>query len=407
MIGIRDFVKKSLKYRVIGVVFLDLNKKNMWKIIGILFAGIFLYFALNKFDLISGVLGTVFGLLMPIIVGLCIAFIANVPLRFFESKLFGLKFWVDNKFVLKLKRPMSIVLSFLFILGIIAFVVFLVVPEFGRTVVTLTDKIPAFFAQVQEWGNGLLHQYPNVASNVSALNLDWNSIGATILGFVQTGASSVLNSTVSIATSVFSVALNLVLGFVFAIYFLYDKETLIRQMKKCTYALFSEKRSDYMVRVGGVSNKIFSNFITGQCTEAVILGTLCFIGMKIFQFPYALMISVLVGFTALIPVFGAFIGAFIGAFLILVTNPIQALWFIIYLVILQQIEGNLIYPRVVGTSVGLPALWVLFAVTVGGSAVGVVGMLVGVPLCSVIYTLFREAVNGRLAKKGTSKEKWA
>ena len=385
---------------------MDLNKKNVWKIIYIITFGIFLYFMLNKFELVSGVFNTLVGLVMPVIVGLCIAFIANVPLRLFENKLFGLKFWADHKIVLKLKRPLSIGLSFVFIIGIVFFVIFLVVPEFGRTIVTLTDRVPAFFTEVQARVNDLVKQYPNLRSYVTDLDLDWNTIGSTVLSYIQTGASSVVNSTVVIATSVFSIALNLVLGLVFSIYFLYDKEGLARQTKKCIYAFLPIDKSDYLVRVGRVSNKIFSNFITGQCTDAVILGTLCFIGMKIFQFPYALMIGVLVGFTALIPVFGAFIGAFVGAFLILVTNPIQAVWFLIFLVILQQIEGNLIYPRVVGTSVGLPALWVLFAVTIGGSAIGVVGMLVGVPLCSVIYTLFRETVQGRLVKKGIAKEKW-
>lgn len=384
---------------------MNLKRKDVLKILGIVSFGIILYFVLNQSGNVVKVLQFFIGLLMPVIVGLCIAFIANVPLRFFERKLFGLQFWADNRYVKKLKRPLSITLSFLFILGIILFVIFMVVPEFVRTVATFTEQIPVFFRKVQVWVNDLMKQYPNLASSVIALDLDWNSIGTNVLKFVQSGASSVLNSTISVATSVFSVAFNFVIGFVFAIYFLLDKETLVRQLRKILYAFSSEKRGDYVVYVGKVSNKVFSNFITGQCTDAVILGGLCYIGMLIFQFPYALMISVLVGFTALIPVFGAFIGAFIGAFLILVTNPIQAVWFIIYLVILQQIEGNLIYPRVVGTSVGLPALWVLFAVTVGGSAMGVLGMLVGVPLCSVLYTLFREAVYHRLDDKHIQKEK--
>ena len=389
----------------LGGIFVDLKKKDIFKIIGIISFGIILYFALNQFENVVSFLHFFIGLLMPVIVGLCIAFIVNVPLRFFEQKFFGLEFWSDNRFVKKLKRPLSITLSFLLIIGIILFVIFMVVPEFVRTVSMLTEQIPVFFREVQVWVNDILKQYPNLATGVVALDLDWNNIGAKVLEFVQSGASSLFSSTISIATSVFSVAFNLIIGFVFAIYFLLDKEMFVRQFKKILYAFLPEKSGDYIMYVGKVSNKVFSNFITGQCVEAVILGGLCYIGMLIFQFPYALMISVLVGFTSLIPVFGAFFGAFIGAFLILVTNPIQAVWFIIYLVILQQIEGNLIYPRVVGTSVGLPALWVLFAVTIGGSAMGVLGMLVGVPLCSVIYTLFRESVYGRLNKKHIEKGK--
>ena len=385
---------------------MNLDKKNIWKILGIIAFGIVLYFALNQFDSVMNFIRFFVGLLMPVIVGICIAFVAQLPLRFFERKLFGLKALQGKKYIEKFKRPFSITLSFLLILGIILFVIFMVVPEFARTLAALTERIPEFFRQVQGKVNELLSEYPELASSVIALDLDWNNIGTKVLEFVQSGASSVLNSTVTVATSVFSAAFNLVIGFVFAIYFLYDKETLIRQLKQILYAYFSEKRGDYLIYVGKVSNKVFSNFITGQCTDAVILGVLCYIGMLIFQFPYALMISVLVGFTALIPVFGAFIGAFIGAFLILVTDPILAVWFIIYLVVLQQIEGNLIYPRVVGTSVGLPALWVLFAVTVGGSAMGVLGMLIGVPLCSLAYTLFREAIYGRLEFRKIEKEKF-
>lgn len=181
-----------------------------------------------------------------------------------------------------------------------------------------------------------------------------------------------------------------------------QKETLTGQAKKVVRALFSEKWAHWITDVARMTNRTFSNFVTGQLTEAVILGTLCFLGMLIFRLPYAGVISVLVGFTALIPIFGAFIGVGIGAFLILLVSPIKALWFILFFVILQQLEGNLIYPRVVGKSVGLPGIWVLAAVTVGGNAFGLAGMLLAVPLCSVLYTLARQGVNARLARKGLS-----
>ena len=206
---------------------MNLDKKNIWKILGIIAFGIVLYFALNQFDSVMNFIRFFVGLLMPVIVGICIAFVANVPLRFFERKLFGLKALQGKKYIEKFKRPFSITLSFLLILGIILFVIFMVVPEFARTLAALTERIPEFFRQVQGKVNELLSEYPELASSVIALDLDWNNIGTKVLEFVQSGASSVLNSTVTVATSVFSAAFNLVIGFVFAIYFLYDKETLI------------------------------------------------------------------------------------------------------------------------------------------------------------------------------------
>ena len=228
------------------------------------------------------------------------------------------------------------------------------------------------------------------------IELDWNKITS----FIQNGATNVISSTFNAAASVVNGTINFFLGLIFAFYLLSQKEKLMVQTKRFLYAFFPEKKMDSILRVGSLANKTFSNFISGQCTEAVILGVLCFIGMSVFRFPYALMISVLVGFMSLIPIFGAFIGVAIGAFLILMVSPLKALWFVVFFIVLQQVEGNLIYPRVVGNSIGLPAIWVLVAVIVGGSAMGILGMILFIPLCSVLYALLREAVPKKLSEKG-------
>ena len=209
------------------------------------------------------------------------------------------------------------------------------------------------------------------------------------------------------ASSIVSGIVDFFIGFIFAIYVLAQREKLSRQVKMILYAALPEAAADYLCRVGALACRVFSNFFSGQCLEACILGFLFVIAMTIFRMPYAVLVGVLVAFTALIPMFGAFIGCALGAFLILMQNPIQALWFIVMFIVIQQLEGNLIYPKVVGNSVGLPSIWVLAAVTLGGSTMGVLGMLIMIPLCSVAYSLLRESVYGRLKKRGIDREKLA
>lgn len=237
-------------------------------------------------------------------------------------------------------------------------------------------------------------------------NIDWQKTIIDLISFLQNGAGNVLNTTFNVAASIFSGLVTGFLAIVFSFYLLLNKEKLGSQVKQILYACLKEEHADYLVRVGNMANRTFSNFLSGQCLEAVILGSLFFITMSILQFPYALMISVLIAFTALIPVFGAFIGCFIGAFLILLVNPIRAIWFVVLFLCLQQFEGNVIYPKVVGVSVGLPAIWVLVAVTLGGSMMGVVGMLIYIPAFSVAYSLIREAVKKRLQNKQIPREKY-
>ena len=379
---------------------MELNRKNVQKIILIVSSAILLFLAVQNLPAVMGFVGAFFRLLSPFLIGACIAFILNVPLHFFENKAFAILNKKSSKVWPKIRRPVCITITILCFLLALFFILFLLVPELVNTFGIIKNKLPPFLEQMQAWAQVNL---PIAAEYLDDIELDWNKIAESASGFLQNGATSLLNTTVSVTTSIVSGVVNFILGLIFSFYILAQKEKLATQLKRVLYAFLPEKRAESFLSVCSLSNGIFSKFITGQCTEAVILGLLCFIGMNIFRLPYSPMIATLIGFTALIPIFGAFIGIIVGAFLILMVSPIKALWFIIFIVVLQQIEGNLIYPKVVGSSVGLPGIWVLFAVTIGGSAFGIAGMLVGVPLCSVLYCLFRQAVSAQLEKKKISR----
>ena len=373
---------------------MELNKKNIKKILWIITFAIVLFSILQNMEKVSSVVRIAVGLLSPLLIGLCIAFVFNVPMRFIEAHLLRnrKKFRIPSK----LKRPLSITLTLLFVTGVISIVVFLLLPELINTFGMLKNMLPIFIEDTQTWAMQFSDEFPEITTWIMNIELDWNKITS----FIQNGATNVISSTFNAAASVVNGTINFFLGLIFAFYLLSQKEKLMVQAKRFLYAFFPEKKMDSILRVGSLANKTFSNFISGQCTEAVILGVLCFIGMSVFRFPYALMISVLVGFMSLIPIFGAFIGVAIGAFLILMVSPLKALWFVVFFIVLQQVEGNLIYPRVVGNSIGLPAIWVLVAVIVGGSAMGILGMILFIPLCSVLYALLREAVPKKLSEKG-------
>lgn len=362
---------------------MELNRETLRKIMGLLlFAALLLSAALNINQVMESA-GSVLGLFTPFIIGGVMAMILNVIMH-----------WIEKR--TKLNRGLSLLLSLFIVFGLIAFLMLLVIPEFVNTVEMVSKRVPEAVKQFETWIDGAGKRLPIDLPN---LEIDWNKVFNTITEMLQKGSSAVFKSTIGITTSIFSAFFNGLLGLVFAIYVLLQKEQLGLQFKKILHAFLKEDTVAGILAVGGRAHSIFSNFVTGQFTEALIIGGLCFVGMLILSMPYALVISALVGFTALIPVFGAFIGTGIGAFLILMVNPIKALWFILFIVVLQQLEGNLIYPKVVGSSIGLPGIWVLAAVTIGGAAYGVVGMLAGVPLASLIYSLIRDFVNMRLKQK--------
>lgn len=411
---------------------MQLDKENIKKIVGIVSFAILLNWGLKNTDFLGRLLGLLVGLILPFLIGGALAFIINVPMRFLERTLFEKPYARRQKqpqkgkgkqstlqaakkknppFWYRAKRPLSLVLSLVLVIGVMFIGMFLIVPEIANSVVTIANSLRSFPEQLHSWSQKLMEWTPQIALWLEQLDLNldsinWQQVLTEVASFLQNGAGNVLSTTVNVAASIFNGVVTAFLAIVFSFYLLTNKEKLGSQIKQLLYAVLKEEHADYIIRVGRMANKTFANFLSGQCVEAVILGSLFFVSMSILQFPYALMISVLIGFTALIPVFGAFIGCAVGAFLILLVSPIRAFWFIVLFLCLQQFEGNIIYPKVVGNSVGLPAMWVLVAVTLGGSMMGVVGMLIYIPLFSVFYSLIRETVWMRLHKKGIPVEKY-
>ena len=358
------------------------------------------WWLVNHFDLLLNILDTILGILSPILIGLILAFVLNLLLSPLE-RLWDKLFLKENSrpIVKKLRRPICLLLSFLIVLGIIFAVCFVVIPKLGSTVVDMVNTISAYVKTLDVRYDDLRATLEQYAITLPEIDLGKNDLLTKITDLLAKGGSALLNTTISVTTSVLSAVVNLLMGVVFSVYILAQKETLGRQIKRLLYAVFPEKRvTPFLAFLSRVS-RTFSQFVTGQTIEAVILGTLVFLGMLILRLPFAPVIAVLVGVTALIPILGSWIGAIVGALLILPSSFMQAIWFVVFLIVLQQIEGNLIYPHVVGKSVGLPGIWVFFAVIVGSGLGGIAGMLLGVPVCAVIYDEVRRAMRKREAAK--------
>lgn len=380
--------------------FINKNNKN---ILFIVFAGILFYLGLQNIAVIAGSAQWALGLLFPFVLGGAIAFILNVPMRHIEHRLFGkCKETKSNG----LKRSVSFLITLLIVICIILVVMLVVIPELVRTCNSLVKQVPRAYEEAKEYLESLNTQWPQLKELIDNNNIDLDSITKNAIQVLQDIAMGFINSTFGVVGGVLSSIVTFFISFTFAIYVLFQKEKLSCQSKKIMYAVFPIKVVDKIVYIGKLSSTTFSGFLSGQCLEAVILGTMFFFSMTIFRMPYAWMMGVLISLTALIPIFGAFIGLFVGFLLILLINPIQAFGFIILFFVLQQIEGNLIYPHVVGGSVGLPSIWVLFAVTIGANLMGIAGMVIFIPLCSVCYTLIRESVNKRLIARKIPPYKW-
>lgn len=378
---------------------MDLNRENLRKIRGLILFTVIVLVALWKYGMVLDALGFILGIIFPFLLGGAIAFVLNVPMHFLEHKLFWHGKLEQKKWKKKLARPVSLALTILIVIGVIAVVSLVVIPRLGSTIILLGRNIQDFLPKVQNWGQELFNNNKEVAAWIGDIEIDWKNMLDGVIGFFKNGAGSVLDSTFTVARSIVSGMATFIIAFVFACYILLQKERLNIQIRKVMYAYLKKEYVEKILDVCSLTYRTFSNFLAGQCLEAAILGTMFVIMMTAFRLPYALLVGVLIAFTALIPIFGAFIGCAVGAFLILMDTPMKALIFIILFLVLQQIEGNLIYPRVVGNSVGLPSIWVLAAVSIGGSLIGVVGMLVFIPIASVIYTLFRNNVYGQLGKK--------
>ena len=381
---------------------MEINKKafrNLFLGVG---ACIVLYWMLHEEERVSAIWKTVTGILAPFVLGAGLAFILNVPMRSFE----GMFSWVKN---LSLRRVIALLLTLIAFALVLALVFWLLIPQVAATVQSLIPQMVDFFQNAQTWVFDFLENnlqlWELVQNNSNFQNFDWGKLIEKAMSVVSSSLTTIANGAFSAIGSIFGAVVNAVIGIVFAVYCLFRKEILARQGRRLLYALLPEKIGDEAVRIFRLTNSTFSNFLSGQCIEVLILGCMFAVSMAIFRMPYIPLVSVLVAVTAFIPVVGAFVGCIFGAFFILVDNPLQAVWFIVMFLVLQQIEGNLIYPKVVGDSIGLPGMWVLVAVSVGGELFGVAGMFLMIPLVSVVYTLLREYTNARLKAKGIPEEK--
>ena len=377
---------------------MDLSNLSIKKIRELIVFTALLVVALWKFDVVLDVLKTIGQIIFPFILGGAIVFVINVPMSFLEKKIFE-NIKKENKAARKLARPVSLLLTIVLVVGVIALVMIGVIPQLTKTMGSLMINITDFIPQIKIWIRDFFHDNREIMKLVDQLQFKPDQAIKWGISLLGNGAGNMMNTTVSAVGSVVSGLATFFIAFSFACYVLFQKEKLHVQIRKVLFAFLPKQKADAFLKVCSLTYRTFANFLTGQCLEAVILGCMFVVTLSILRMPYALLIGVLIAFTALIPIFGAFIGCAVGSFLIFMVSPKQAIIFIIVFLVLQQIEGNLIYPHVVGESVGLPSIWVLAAVTIGGNLMGIVGMLVFIPLLSVVYTIFRKVVYQRLKKR--------
>lgn len=378
---------------------MELNREMVRRIRGIIVFAALVVACMWKYDVVFSVLSFVLGVLFPFILGGAIAFVLSVPMKFIEKHLFPEERREKSRAMQKMARPVSLFLVIFCVFGVVVLVMFVLIPQLADTAAQLGRNIQNFIIETEKWIGELFHNNKMITEWIDSIRFDWNSIIKIGMDFFKTGAGNMLGSTLGVAKRIVSGVATFFIAFVFSCYILLQKEKLRVQVKKVMYAFFSKGKVEAALEVLDLTYQTFSGFLTGQCLEALILGTMFAVTLTLFRMPYALLIGMIIAFTALIPVFGAFIGCVVGTFLIFVVNPVQALIFLILFLVLQQIEGNLIYPHVVGNSVGLPSIWVLVAVSLGGSLMGVVGMVIFIPLVSVLYALFREVVYLLLKKR--------
>ncbi len=378
---------------------MELNKKNIKRILLLIACAILLYWGLNNLSVLGGLLRSILSLFSPLLIGVGIAYVMNLLLMAIERLWDKALKKAPELWRVKLKRPICLTLAFLLFLGIIFAIIFILIPRLEEAGTSLVANVPTYITQIQGWWDNLTAFAADHGITLPELSMNVEDATKFITKLLTSNGDSVVNTTINITTSILGALVNVLLALVFSVYMLAQKEKLLAQSKRLLLAALPQKAGERTMHILKLTNGAFSSFVTGQVTEAFILGTLCCLGMLILRLPYALPVSVIISFTSLIPIFGAWIGAATGAFLIVFVSPVKALTFLIFLLILQQVEGNLIYPKVVGKSVGLPGLWVLAAVTIGGGAFGVLGMLLGVPVCSVIYALVQDYLRAQPAQQ--------
>lgn len=365
------------------------RKRLTYWVIGVAAACIAIIFGLKNIDMVRETFSWIIGLIMPLIIGLIIALIINVPMRFFEKILFSKSTKLKNP---KIKTVISFIVSLILILGILAGVVWLVIPELVDAVAVIVDGALEFIDRISGMTKEEIAQLP---LGKLLLDIDWDKTLSTLQNWIKSQGGEIVDTAVGTVSSVATGIYDFFIAIVFAVYIIFNKATLKRQAVRLVRVWVPENIADFTIHATKILGKNFRNFVSGQSLEAVILGVLCMLGMLILRIPYAPMVGALVGVTAIIPVVGGFIGAGVGAFMILTVSPVKAVIFLIFILVLQQIEGNVIYPKVMGSSVSLPSMWILAAVTIGGGIAGAVGMLLAVPVASTIYTLIGEATNKR------------
>ena len=354
-------------------------------LIGIAAACILIFLGVQNIGIVAGAVSWVLGLIMPLILGLVFALILNVPMHFFESHLFSK---TKKPFLKKIRRPLSYIISLVMIIGVLVGVVWLVIPELAGAVKLIVQSVIDMITRLNAMDKAELAELP---FGSMLLDTDWDKLLDTMQNWLKNKSGSIVNTAVGTVSSLVGGIFDFFISFIFSIYILFSKEKLKSQVSRLVRVWLPRSFGEWLIHASHVASGNFRNFISGQSLEAVILGILCMIGMLILDIPYAPMVGALIGVTALIPVVGAFIGTIVGAFMILTVEPIKAVIFVVFLLILQQLEGNLIYPKVMGSRVNLPAMWILAAVTVGGGIAGPIGMLLAVPVASTAYILIREA----------------
>ncbi len=386
---------------------MELNKQNVKKILGIITFAIVLLMAFQHYSILISVLSWIITITAPVIIGTCIALMLNVPMRALEKNVFKFISNSKRKGVKKLLRPISLISTIILTVGFVALLILIILPQLKNAIILLINKVPYYIDAAIDFIEPRLHKF-GIEADLSSLHPSQINMSKvqTMLSkvFSIKNSDELINTTVGVTSSLLSGVVNFALGVVIAIYFLADKERIIRFISRAARVTFPEKIYNKFHRICTVSETSFSSFITGQFTDSTILGVLCFVGMTILRLPAAAVVAVTIGITSLIPVIGPFIGEAIGFIIIFIENPLKAVFFLIFILLLQTVDNNFIYPRVVGKSVGLPGFVVLIAVIVGGNIGGILGIILGVPLSSAIYILVLEALREKEERKNADKK---
>lgn len=387
-----------MRLKDIGISLRDEKKVLRNGVILLVFAAV-LVLVLMRFDQVWGAVLTVVGTVAPVFYGIVLAYILNVFVHFFEDVAFKPLRNVKSKLWKRVRRPLAVALAYLLValvlVSIIAFIIPGLIESMGILADTVQQTVPGYVTSAMDWLNEFARENDLTFIQDFLRNFNWSNVLSSASAVLRDFLSSLVGVTINVASGVFAA----VMGFIFSVYMLMGKEKLLRGVKSTLLAFLPRPTAQKIGQIATLTNRMFFNFIRGQLLECVILGSLCYVGMSILQLDYALLISSVVTLGALIPILGAYIGAAVGVLILLLVHPIDALIFLIFLLILQQVEGNMIYPRVVGSSIGLPPLWTLFAVVFWGGVLGIPGILFGTPATAVIYQLLRTSVRTRLRQR--------